>query len=231
MKKTSIITVIFLSAMMGGCKKNSYHVTERTEVTDRALLKIAYYVGNVKNSPAQVKVNEKRISPLLTYNTPFPGGGLNTGGSLNSDFVILDPGANNFLVSLPKAGTDEDSVKIFESQFALKKSERQILFLTDSFPNITGILVDAETPPTTDSGKVRIKFVHTMPNVPIVDLYRGGVLIKAGIPYKGSSEFFDVFAGVQAYAVREPGSSTNLNGAGNNINPTAGRTYTFFSRG
>jgi hypothetical protein len=233
MKKGLTTLTICLAVFMAvpACKKNSYNVTERTEVTDRALVKIAYYVGNAANPVAQVKVNGQRVSPALAYNIPFPGGGLNTLGSSNSDFLTLTPGMNSVVVSLPKAGTEEDSVKIFESQFDFKGSERQTLFLVDSFPKVTGVLVNTETPSPTDSGKVRIKFVHLIPNVPVVDLYRGGVLVKAGIPYKGSSEFLDVFAGGQQYTIREPGSTTNLNGSPSNINPAAGRIYTFFSRG
>ena len=224
------IAVVALG-LITGCKKNSYKVTERTEVTDRALVKIAYYIGNAANPTAQVKVNGQRVSPSLAYNIPFPGGGLNTLGSSNSDFLTLTPGMNNVLVSVPKSGTEEDSVKLFESQFDFKSNERQTLFLVDSFPKVTGVLVNTETPGTTDSGKVRIKFVHLIPNVPVVDFYRAGVLVKAGIPYKGSTEFLDVFAGGQQYTIREPGSAANLNGTPANINPAAGRIYTFFSRG
>lgn len=226
---------IFIGAvtfsLIAGCEKNSYNVTERTEVTDRALVKIAYYVGNAANPIAQVKVNGQRVSPGLAYNIPFPGGGLNTLGSNNSDFLTLAPGMNNVVVSLPKSGTEEDSVKLFESQFDFKSNERQTLFLVDSFPKVTGVLVNTETPGPTDSGKVRIKFVHLIPNVPVVDFYRAGVLVKAGIPYKGSTEFMDVFAGGQQYTIREPGSNVNLNGSPANITPSAGRIYTFFSRG
>lgn len=229
MKKNLIILSTFLFIIGAvACKKNTYNVTERTEVTNKALVKIGYFSPSINNQNVQLKVNGTRVSPLLIYNTPFPGGGLNTLGSSNSDFLLFEPGSNAFAFAVPKAGTDVDSVKVFESQFDLK-AQRQTLFLTDSFPNITALLVNDETTAPTDSGKARIKFVHLIPNVPAVDFYRNNVLLKANIPYKGVTEYEDVFAGSVTYAIREAGSATNL--ATRAINPTAGRIYTFFSRG
>jgi hypothetical protein len=224
----SIIAFLMLATWWVGCEKNKYGVTERTEVTDKALVKIGYFVASITNQPVQAKINGSRVSPTLAYNTPFPGGGLNTGGSNNSDFLVLDPGNVNVQLSIPKVGTETDSVKVFDAQFTFT-AKRQTLFLTDSFPNITGVLVDNETPATTDSGKVRINFVHLIPNVGPVDLYKGAEKLKENIGYKESTEFFDTFAGNATYAIKEAGTSTTI--ASRAIAPAAGRIYTFFSRG
>lgn len=224
----SIVALMLAVTWWVACKKNTYNVTERTEVVGQALVKLGYFVPAITNQPVQAKINGVRVSPTLPYNTPFPGGGLNTGGSNNSDFLVLPPGTANLQLSVPKVGSETDSVKVFEGNFNFT-AKRQTVFFTDSFPNIQSVLVETETPPTTDSGKVRIKFVHLIPNVAAVDFYRGTELLKANIPYKGQTEFFDTFAGSQTYRVREAGSATDL-GTGS-INPAAGRIYTFLSRG
>lgn len=213
---------------LASCEKNTYAVTERTVVTGKALVKLGYFSASLNNPGVQAKANGVRISNLLVYNTPFPGGGLNTLGSNNSDFLQFNPGSTPFTLTIPKAGTDEDSVKVFEGSFDFQQ-KKQTLFFTDTVPNITGVLVDDETTAPTDSGKVRIKFVHLLPNVAAVDFYKGTELLKANISYKQVTEYFDVFAGAATYAIKEAGSATTL--ASRSINPAAGRIYTFFSRG
>ena len=210
------------------CEKNTYNVTERTEVTDLALIKIGYFAPSITHQPVQAKFNGVRVSPTMAYNTPFPGGGLNTGGSNNSDYLTLAPGNSTVQLSVAKVGTDADSIKVFEGQFNFP-DKRQILFLTDSFPNIASVLVDVETAPATDPAKSRIKFVHLIPNVAAVDFYRGTELLKANVPYKGETEFFDVAAGAASYVIKEAGQTATL--GTQSITPVAGRIYTFFSRG
>lgn len=224
----SIIAMVMLLAWFGGCKKNTYNVTERTEITGKALLKFGYFVPASTNQPVQAKINGVRVSPTLAYNTPFPGGGLNTGGSSNSDYLVLEPGTHSINFSVPKVGTETDSVKIFEKQIAFT-GVRQTLFLTDTLPNVTEVLVETETTPTTDSGKVKVRFVNLMPNT-AVDFFRGAELIKANIAYKETTDWFLMNAGAANYVVKEAGNAANLH-AVRSINPAAGRIYVFLARG
>lgn len=230
MKKSGLLLLAIIGSIgwMVSCKKNTYKVTERILVTDKALLKLGYFSPTVNNPSVQAKVNGVRISNLLIYGTPFPGGGLGTLGLSNSDYLQLTPGSAPFTLTIPKFGTEEDSVKLFEGSFDFQQ-KRQTLFITDTIPNVTAVLVDDETAAPTDSGKVRIKFINLIPNAGPVDFYRGNELIKADIPYKGVTEYVDVFAGAQTYAVKQADSTTTL--GSRSINPAAGRIYTFFSRG
>lgn len=225
----SIFAMMLLATWWVACKKNTYNVTEREEITNKALVKLGYFAASVTNQPVQAKINGVRVSPTMPYNTPFPGGGLNTGGSNNSDFLVLAPGANTITLSISKVGTETDSVKVFEEQFNFEP-KRQTVFFTDSFPNIQSVLVSTESPPTTDSGKARIKFVNLMPDAPAVDFYRGSELLKANIAYKESTEFFDIYAGNANYVVKLAGSSTNIH-TPRAIAPAAGRIYVFLCRG
>jgi hypothetical protein len=224
----SIIAMAMLVAWFAGCEKNTYNVTERTEITGKAMVKFGYFVPASTNQPVQVKVDGNRMSPTLPYNTPFPGGGLNTGGLNNSDFLVFEPGSYNIQLSVPKVGTETDSVKIFEKNITFGLG-RQTLFLTDSLPNVTEVLLETETPPTTDSGKVRVKFINLIPNTP-VDFYRAGVKIKGNIAYKESTEWFDMNAGSSSYVVKQADSTANLHDL-RTINPAAGRIYVFLARG
>ena len=47
-----------------------------------------------------------------------------------------------------------------------------------------------------DTGKCRFKFVNMIPNLPAVDLYLNGVLIKSAIPYMTATDTFTVRTGV-----------------------------------
>ena len=54
MKKfSSIIFVAMLVVVWVACEKNTYNVTERTEVTDLALIKIGYFAPSITHQPVQ----------------------------------------------------------------------------------------------------------------------------------------------------------------------------------
>lgn len=234
MKKQSLLLAVIFAGgtLLLACKKNeTLTLTTRTEVTNAALLKIGYFTPTVGNPAAQLKINGDRVSPNLFYNTPFPGGGLNTAGLNHSDYLGFPPGKLNFGFSIPKSGTSEDSVKLLDITQELS-AKRYTLFVTDSFPNMTSVLVEDDVASPTDSGKVRIKFVNLIPDAGAVDLYREGVKIASDIPYKGVTEYTDIFAGNFFYFLKLAGTNTTINvAAGNRINPVAGRVYTFFCRG
>jgi hypothetical protein len=230
-KQYSIFIAILAGAgLLAACEKNTYKVSERIEVTNTALLKIGFFAGSTANPSMQLKMNGERVSPLLVYNTPFPGGGLNTSGSNHSDYLNFAPGEYTFSLTIPKVGTNEDSIKVLEQKVTLE-AIKQTIFVTDSIPNITTYQVKDAVEHPTDSGRVRIKFVNLMPNLGTVDFYRNTELIAANVPFKGVVEYKDIFAGSAIYYVREAGTGLNLNADAKAISLTAGRIYTLFSRG
>lgn len=233
MKITSLLLAVMLAggALLLSCEKNTFNLTTRTEVVNTARLKVGYFSPTVPNPAAQLKINGERVSPNLVYNTPFPGGGLNTLGLNHSDYLSFEPGNLNFSFSIQKVGTSEDSVKLLEFSQQLD-AKRYTLFVTDSFPNATSVLVQDDVDRPTDSGKVRIKFVHLIPDAGPLDFYRDNVKIASNVEYKQVTEYMDIFAGNVSYYVKLAGTNTTINvAAGNKINPVAGRIYTFFARG
>lgn len=233
MKKQSLLLAVFLAGgvLLLACKKNSFHITTRTEAENLALLKVGYFSPSVPNPVAQLKVNGVRISPNLVYNTPFPGGGLNTLGANHSDYLGFAPGSLNFSFSIPKKGTNEDSVKLLEFSRQLD-TKKYTLLITDSFPNMDYVIVEDDVARPTDSGKVRVKFVNLIPDAGAIDFYRQSLKVFENVPYKGVTEYTDIFAGNFYYFIKLAGTNTQINiTAGNRINPVAGRVYTFFARG
>src|SRR6185436_986815 len=80
--------------LITACKKNELTVSPYDYNDGRALFKINYACDYALNRGVQIKINDTRVSNNITYATPFPGGGLNTGGSNNADYMTVSPGAN-----------------------------------------------------------------------------------------------------------------------------------------
>lgn len=216
--------------LAAGCKKNEFHITARTYVDNMVRLKVGIFTPSITSQGVQIKVNGQRMSGIVNYPTPFPGGGLNTGGSNNSDYLNIPQGETNVDVSVPKAGTDVDSISVFSFSQSLQSNKRYTLFITDSVPNATGVLIDDDT--EAPDSLSRVKFLHLMPNVAAVDFYQGTTLVAANVGYKQVTEYKDVPNGNNTYYIRPAGSGpagTVL--ASRAINTGNQRIYTVFSRG
>ncbi|RPD38197.1 DUF4397 domain-containing protein [Chitinophaga barathri] len=231
MKATYIIGLIAgVCFMTAACKKNTFHITERTPVENMVRLKVGIFTPSVNNPGVQIKVNGQRVSSIVAYPTPFPGGGLNTGGSNNSDYLNVAPGETNVDVSAPKVGTDVDSVNVLNFSQSLAANKRYTLYVTDTVPNAVGVMVDDDT--EAPDSLARIKCLHLMPNVAAVDFYQGTVLIAANVAYKQVTEYRNVPNGTYIYYIREAGTGpTGAILASRSIATSNQRIYTFFSRG
>src|SRR5215212_2388249 len=120
MKQSAIIYKLFFAALLfcAGCKKNEIKYGEFNNVTpDQALLKINFVSGYAANPAVQFVINNERVSNLITSRTPYPGGGYNTGGGSTPDYLALTPGNKEFKISIPKKGTNTDSIVLFTTNF------------------------------------------------------------------------------------------------------------------
>src|SRR5687767_10170014 len=101
------------------CEKNEIRLAEFEDQSSKAQVKVNVFSHYRSNPPLQIKVNNERVSNALTAATPYPGGGLNTGGGSTADYLAVTPGSVKFLVSMPKVGTSQDSVAVGETSVNL----------------------------------------------------------------------------------------------------------------
>ncbi len=201
-----------LLVLLTSCKKNELKTTEVNKLTENeAEVKVMFASFYRSNPRIYIKINDQLVSSVLTTFTPFPGGGLNTGGGSTADYLRVAAGQNKFSVAVPKFGTNEDSLQLASVQHTLAGGKKYSLYFADTSANTTSLLVeDSLTAP--DSGYVRYKFVNMMPDAPGgLDLYIGTVKVASAIPYKGVSPSFVLPTNNSStiWAIREAGGTTN----------------------
>lgn len=197
----------FAVAALQSCKKYEIVPLPVTSVSGMANVKLVHASAYPTNIPVQFKVNGARVSNAITYSTPFPGGGLNTGGSSLPYYLSLNPGTNKIEMTFPRTGTNIDSVALFAGDIMVEADKHYTAYLADTFSKTQLVLVtDNTTVPA--AGTSRYKFVHLMPNVPAADLYFGSTLVASNIAYKGvSAEFTLPTNTVDRWYVRAAGAA------------------------
>lgn len=242
MKRFSAIFFILGATLlfMGGCKKNSYFLREATYPEGKALVKVGLFTAYNVNQPIRVAINGDIISNELLYPIPFPGGGLNTNGSLNSDYLMVTPGSAKVELFVMNQGTPVPAGKLSEANLTMEANKRYTLFLADTAQNIAAWVVPDDTQQP-DSGFFRIKFVNAMPNVQLMDLYRGpnattnNTLVVSGVEYKGkASDYVNISTAnaTDSFFIRKNGDPvTAVPIARRTFAVTNQRIYTLFSRG
>lgn len=194
MKKLIIpILACFMVVGLLSCEKNIQRELDLVPTDLKAFIKINYAMAYGVNSNAQLKINGSRVSTTLTFPYPFPGGGLNTGGASNPDYLAVDPKQIDLVVSRPKVGTNEDSVVLFTRSFnsGIFFGSNYTIHLADTGANATAVVAN-DNINLPDSGTSRFKFVHLVPNQPALDLYYGTVKVASNIAYKAVSPEFTI---------------------------------------
>ncbi|SDL48526.1 protein of unknown function [Pedobacter sp. ok626] len=227
---TILLTVVICSS----CTKNEIHYGEFEKVTpDQVMLKVNYNIAYAANPFVQIKINGARVSALIQTRYPYPGGGYGTLGDSRPDYLVTKPGNQEVSISIPKKGTNIDSVLLYKTSIAVEAGKAYTLHLTDTAATTSSLLaLDDFTLP--DSGAVRYKFVNLMPNVPSVDLYYGTTLMASGIGYLKESDYFTmkIPAGtVLAWTVRTAGGTTALATYSSVSTVLNRRIYTIFATG
>jgi len=176
MKKKSIITAcaIALIAIIVGCSKVvlDYGDIQLLD-SNQALLKVNYVSQYSNNRSVYFKVNDTRVSGLLTARTPFPGGGFNTGGGSTADFLQVPSGSIQFSVGMPhKVDNGTDSLILYTTTLQLTAGKYYSVHISDTAATTKNVLTE-EIPVRPDTGFARFHFVNLMPNVPAIDLYYG----------------------------------------------------------
>ncbi len=204
-----IFSALCIMIAFSGCKKNTLHSSPFDYADGQSLFKINYSMPYNKNPAVQLSVDGVRQSNLLTYSTPFPGGGLNTGGSNYADYLAVSPGSHTVTIAIPKVGTNVDSVELYKTTVALEANKYMTLHMTDTAANTTSVMTTDESNKP-DSGWTKYRFVNLIPGSQ-VDLYFGTVKVASGINYKASSDTFSIAAGTtQQWFIKQTGSTTAL---------------------
>ncbi|MCH5717205.1 hypothetical protein [Niabella hibiscisoli] len=121
MKKT-FIAVLLLATVFGACKQDLAEVmksTYDTDISHFARLKINYTSVKRANPSFQIKINETKVSGLITARYPYPGGGFNTSGLSTGDYLAVPVGTNKIKFSIPNVGTSNDSVTFYDGTINL----------------------------------------------------------------------------------------------------------------
>ncbi len=232
----SVFAMLFLAGIIS-CEKNEFTLKDTTLLTEKAYLKVNFMSAYKIPYPTQVKIDDTRVSNNLTYATPFPGGGLNTGGAGYADYLAVEPGSRKIAISIPLIGTNTDSLVLANATATLEKDKFYTLHFADTAANTKTLLsLDNEARP--DSGFSRYKFINLIPDLPEgVDLYFGTTKVAGPIMYLGTSPYFNIPINTgTAWNLRKGGSAatsptliaTNYSSASSTTNK---RVYTVLSRG
>lgn len=243
MKKFNYIYSLFLLGILfTSCKKNGFSIKENIFIEGQASLKVNYFSPTQARPPYQIKIDGNRVSGNLTFPTPFPGGGLNTGGSSFADYLAVAPGSRKIDISVPNLGTNLDSVLLASATVDLAANKVYSLYFVDTAANLTSILLEDDlTSP--DSGFVKYRFINLMPDLAAgLDLYFGtgvtsttSVKVAGPVLFKQNSEYFTVPINTGTVWSIRPGGAlatstaiTSFTNANTVINQ---RAYTVFARG
>ena len=230
------LLLLSATALMTACKKNTLTVSPFEVSNGKGLLKINYASPYAKNPGIQIKIDGARVSNLITYATPYPGGGLNTGGSDYPNYLALTPGTHTVALSVPKVGTSEDSIPLYSTSVTLNADEFKTLHVSDTLTFTKSIeTIDFAALP--DSGYSKFRFVNLIPGSNM-DIYFNDVLLKGNVGYNVATDTFRIVAGtVSQFKLRVAGSlptSTPLATYGTGSTTYAipnQRSMTIFARG
>lgn len=175
--------------LISSCKKNEIKYGD-FELVDpnKALFKINFLSQYQSNPSVVFSIDGTRVSGPVTARTPFPGGGLNTGGGSTANYMLYAAGQHELKVIVPSKITMEDSLELYKTNFTLEGAKYQTLHITDTAANTySSMQIDDLTRP--DSGVVRYKFMNLMPDAPPLSLYYNNVLMAENVAYKEVKEF------------------------------------------
>lgn len=191
MKIFSTITSLCLLAIMvfSGCEKKDVVYSDYELVSpDQSFVKVNYNVAFYNNPGVQIKINGTRVSTGIQTRYPFPGGGFNTLGGSTGDYLPVTPGKVEVSLSIPKRNSNVDSVEIYKTILDAVSGKKYSIHVADTLVR-KGLVVD-EDAVSPDSGFVKYRFTHLMPNVGPLDLYNGTTKVCSNISFMGISDVF-----------------------------------------
>lgn len=200
--------ILGVMVLMVSCKKEELVPFESKKATsDNAYLKIVYSSAYTVNYRVYLKVNNVKMSNTITYSTPFPGGGLNTGGGSLPDYLEINPGNAEIAVIMTKNLVTEDSLTLSKNSVKLDAGKYYTVYLSDTSSS-TKAYLHTENKEAVKGDFSRFKFVNTIPNSTGLDLYFGTTKVASNIAYNQASPEFTVPRGaVDKWYIRAAGAA------------------------
>lgn len=236
---------LLLLFCLAGCDKNEINYGDFDKLTsDQALLKINNVSYYSDNRATYFKINNKRVSGLLTARSPFPGGGYNTGGASSPDFLTIPSGNVKLEIALPyKIDTGLDSLILYSTNLQITGGKNYVVHITDTAATTKNVLTE-ERFARADTATSRYRFINLMPNVPAVDLYYGSsatvhtadTLIAGNVSYLSTTNEIVLKSGQsKTWKIRPAGAAlttpTILASYTSASTFTSERVYTIFASG
>lgn len=235
---TFIITLI-------SCDKTE--LAQKTEIdpSGKALVKLGYFspYSTPTNTFVHSKIDDIRLTNTFQYPIAYPGGGFNMGGNSFADYLAIEAGTKVIKVSIPKTGTNTDSVSLFTGSITLTADTRQTIMITDTMANTQATVISDDVTIPTGNLTARGKFFNGIPNAGALDLYirtpTGVINPATNIEYKKVSNYFEFTAGIgnDTFQIVKTGqaytgfSSPNVLATYIFTTSGFGRVYTILSRG
>lgn len=180
-----------------------------------------------------LKLNEMKVGNLFSFATAAN----QTSPSDGAAYLTVAPGSGSGKFVVPKVGTTTDSVVIKSFSYDFAPNSYQSLFVVDTLSAIRAVIAK-DTLDLPAPGKVKVRFVNTMYNVPGVDiaLLNGDRLVQS-LAFGSVSNYVELDAN-QTFNIRfyNPNTTTQLTGTSATtflVNLTTGdrRIYTVVLRG
>lgn len=226
---TNLTLFTALCLLMTSCEKNELRLQETTDPSTGAYFKLGWFSPGLNSQGVQLKINNVRQSNQLGfgftatsttagYAMPFPGGGLNTGGNNKNDYLAVPTGDIEVKLSVPKRGTNEDSITVLTTTMTVETGKYYSLMVTDSFPAAQSYVLNDDVA-YADSGSIKLRFTNAIPNVGgPVDFLRSNTttginqVVASNINYKAASDFITmpVVVGTDTIKVRRSGTTAFL---------------------
>lgn len=226
---TNFAFIAALCILLVSCEKNSLRLQETTDPSTGAYFKLGWFSPGLNSQGVQLKINDVRQSNQLGfgftatsttagYAMPFPGGGLNTGGNNKNDYLAVPTGNIEVKLSVPKRGTNEDSITVLTTSVMVERGKYYSLMVTDSFPAAQSYILNDDVA-YADSGSIKLRFTNAIPNVGgPVDFLRSNTttgvnqVVASNVNYKAATDFitFPVVVGTDTIKVRKSGTTAFL---------------------
>jgi hypothetical protein len=207
-KNTGIAAAIIVGLFLSSCKKNNGDVAPVDTNASVQLVNASPDAG-----PANLYIMDSlRSSSNVAYATasgyrPTPSSDVQTIKIKSATGAVLASGTSGFIA---------------QSKYSL--------FLTGQVRDNNLAVLESEDD-TTDpaAGNVKVKFVNTVSNTPLVDLTANDVAAFSGQGYKAVTKYKEMAAGAYIFKLRISGTSTNAVTMPS-VTLTSGKIYTIYTK-